>query len=415
MKGDGECCLTYRGKAASPGQERRFLTPLDLLFEAVRRLTFARWDESQLDSTQLARSGFFFTGVKDHVQCIICLGILGCWTPGEDADEEHRRQFPTCPLANGEPTGNIPVDASSRDGAEGRLYRLLGEYYLHRLENSRFAGSRQEGRPQKDTYTQFSSISSRLATYTSWPAEIGLSPQSLAVAGFFHTGRADWVQCFSCGGGVFGWRKEEQPLEVHLRYYPQCPFARTSAAQKHFQAPCSSGVNGAAMTVQAEDADLLVHHPLAKRLIEMGVPQTLVKTTFHQRLESHGAICRTILEAFELVFQRRQPERHIAPQATPLHLSSLQPDSPQRQNSKQHISTNKEESESVRREVEDLKQQLQAEESRLLCRVCKRNRVAVVLQPCSHLHLCVTCARPRDTCPTCHADIRGTLRPLISC
>lgn len=63
--------------------------------------------------------------------------------------------------------------------------------------------------------------------------------------------------------------------------------------------------------------------------------------------------------------------------------------------------------------VETLRQQVLEEESRLLCRLCKKERVAVVFQPCSHLHLCAQCARPRDTCTTCGALVRGTLRPII--
>lgn len=413
MAGEEEQCSRDKVMESPPRQERCFLTPLDLLFETARRLTFARWDESQLPSTQLARSGFFFTGVKDHVQCIFCLGILGCWSPGEEPDEEHRRQFPECPLVTGAPTGNIPVDAPSREGAEGRLYRMLREYYLFRLNNMRFSGDFPEGGTQTpaDAYPQFRTPASRLASYVGWPAEVGLCPQVLAAAGFFHSGRADWVQCFSCGGGVFGWQKGEQPLEVHLRYYPLCPFARAAAAPA-----LPSGVAGGtkrALAIPTEDAELLLQHPLAKRLVEMGLPQSVVKGAFKQRLETYGAICRTLLEAVELTVEYKKPGKHnpqLGTSCTSRFSPPIQTESPQQLS---YFSTYNEKAEILRREVEDLKQQLQAQENRLLCRVCKQDRVAVVLQPCSHLHLCLSCARPRDTCPSCDHLIRGTLRPMI--
>lgn len=134
--------------------------------------------------------------------------------------------------------------------------------------NKSAAGS---ARTPTDVYPQFRTPASRLATYVGWPAEVGLCPQDLAAAGFFHSGRADWLQCFSCGGGIFGWQKGEQPLEVHLRYYPLCPFARAAAAPDGSRpAPLlPSGVGGGgggqgALAIQTEDAELLAQHPLAK-------------------------------------------------------------------------------------------------------------------------------------------------------
>lgn len=429
MEGEEQCSqdrMKELPPAAPPREERCFLTPLDLLFESARRQTFARWDESQLPSTQLAQSGFFFTGVKDHVQCIFCLGILGCWSPGEQPDEEHRKQFPECPLVTGAPTGNIPFDGSSREGAEGRLYQLLREYYLFRLNEMQFSEGEFPGagsaRTPTDAYPQFRTPASRLATYVGWPAEVGLCPQDLAAAGFFHSGRADWLQCYSCGGGIFGWQKGEQPLEVHLRYYPLCPFARAAAAPDGSRpAPLlPSGVGGGgggkgALAIQTEDAELLAQHPLAKRLVEMGLPQTVVKSAFKQRLETYGALCRTILEAVELTVEYKRQGKHspqLATAFTRTFSSSLQTESLHQQNLNT-LSIYNEKAEKLRREVEDLKQQLQAQEDRLVCRVCKQDRVAVVLQPCSHMHLCVPCARSRDTCPSCENVIRGTLRPLI--
>ncbi|XP_063593432.1 baculoviral IAP repeat-containing protein 7-B-like isoform X2 [Penaeus indicus] len=420
-----EQCSRDRVEESSPREQRCFLSPLDLLFEAVRRLTFARWDESQLSSTQLAQSGFFFTGVKDHVQCIFCLGVLGCWSPGEQPDEEHRKQFPECPLVTGAPTGNIPVDASSREGTEGRLYQLLREYYLLRLSNMQFSEGISPGGsawPLTDAYPQFQTPASRLATFAGRPADVGPSPRDLAAAGFFHTGKADWLQCFCCGGGIFGWQEGEQPLEVHLRYYPLCPFARVAAApdpsrpEPSFPPGVAGGYKGA-LAIQTEDVELLGQHPLAKRLVEMGVPQTVVKSAFKQRLETYGALCRTILEAVEWTVEYKKPGKHspqlVAPSTNRFsHSHSLQTESPHQQNLNPS-STYDEKAEKLRREVEDLKQQIQAQEDRLLCRVCKQDRVAIVLQPCSHMHLCVSCARSRDTCPSCEIVIRGTLRPRI--
>lgn len=64
--------------------------------------------------------------------------------------------------------------------------------------------------------------------------------------------------------------------------------------------------------------------------------------------------------------------------------------------------------------VQVLRQQLTEEEGRLSCRVCGRERAAVIFLPCSHLHLCADCARGRDNCSSCGAVVRGTIKPIIS-
>ena len=45
---------------------------------------------------ELARNGFYYTGVNDCVSCIWCRGYLRNWTPGDTALNEHRRHFPDC-------------------------------------------------------------------------------------------------------------------------------------------------------------------------------------------------------------------------------------------------------------------------------------------------------------------------------
>ncbi|KAK8744358.1 hypothetical protein OTU49_000763 [Cherax quadricarinatus] len=64
-------------------------------------------------------------------------------------------------------------------------------------------------------------------------------------------------------------------------------------------------------------------------------------------------------------------------------------------------------------EVKELQKKVREAERRLQCRQCGTERVAVVFQPCSHLHLCSSCARPHDTCVTCGTIVRGTLKPII--
>lgn len=56
-----------------------------------------------------------------------------------------------------------------------------------------------------------------------WPFKAP-HPHCLAFAGFHYVGEDDVVQCIYCGGVVRKWRPgNEDPTEVHVRLYPDCP------------------------------------------------------------------------------------------------------------------------------------------------------------------------------------------------
>ena len=44
----------------------------------------------------------------------------------------------------------------------------------------------------------------------------------MAEAGFIYSGYADSTICYSCGNGLRGWLKNEDPYEEHAWHYPQC-------------------------------------------------------------------------------------------------------------------------------------------------------------------------------------------------
>lgn len=40
------------------------------------------------------------------------------------------------------------------------------------------------------------------------------------------TGFSDMTQCWSCAGGVFNWRPDEDPTSLHDELYPSCQLAK---------------------------------------------------------------------------------------------------------------------------------------------------------------------------------------------
>lgn len=425
-------------------RERRFHWQSALLLETVRRQTFSNWTVSHIDRDKLAAAGFFHLRTLDHVQCVFCQGIVGYWEPGDQPEVEHRKHFPNCPLITGAATGNVPIEGE--DDTSTELFKFLDEYHTFRVASTR---------PQQSTtsiqtdsarvpdggqlaYPLLNTIANRLQTYSRWPKNVGVGPDVLAEAGFFSTGLADWVQCFHCGGGLYGWHQGDNPIADHARFFPFCPFARAKLGEdavtlSRLETPPPMP-NCRSVTLTENEAELILHHPIAKRLVGMGLSQVSVREALKHRLETRGVLCRTVTEALELVFDYEEIQRrnnnintlcHDGPQSptqvvnmgpipTPMmHMPSINPFCPGPATQDSHNPHAESDCTMLLAEVEALRQQVIVEESRLLCRLCRKTKVEVVFQPCSHLHLCAECARPRDTCSTCGAIVRGTLRPII--
>lgn len=118
------------------------------------------------------------------------------------------------------------------------------------------------------SFPQFNTNNVRLQTFRDWPRGLGLAPEALVAAGFFYTGLSDWVQCFHCGGGLFAWRRNDDPVTDHARYYPWCPFIRTVCGKTKEQGPWGDNTPPPPIIrpidLSCQEEDLLLSHPLAK-------------------------------------------------------------------------------------------------------------------------------------------------------
>ncbi|XP_069131314.1 baculoviral IAP repeat-containing protein 7-like isoform X1 [Argopecten irradians] len=69
---------------------------------------------------------------------------------------------------------------------------------------------------------------SRTASFFSYPFSSLVSCMTLAEAGFHYDGHDDAVVCRQCGLKYSGWKKEDDPREIHLNKSPKCPFFKPS-------------------------------------------------------------------------------------------------------------------------------------------------------------------------------------------
>jgi hypothetical protein len=63
-----------------------------------------------VDPKKMARSGFFFTGSGNTVQCVFCRGAFNNFVANHDPDELHYIVFRNCAFVHNLPVGNIPYN-----------------------------------------------------------------------------------------------------------------------------------------------------------------------------------------------------------------------------------------------------------------------------------------------------------------
>jgi len=56
----------------------------------------------------MAASGWFYLGNVDRIQCFSCGGVLKNWGRWDNPNETHIAHFPSCPMAQGLESWNIP-------------------------------------------------------------------------------------------------------------------------------------------------------------------------------------------------------------------------------------------------------------------------------------------------------------------
>ena len=89
-------------------------------FEEARLRSYATWTSRCISREELARTGFYYLGDSDRVQCAFCRGILRNWEPGDDAAAEHKKHFPDCPLISGRDVGNVKVSSGATNRASSK-------------------------------------------------------------------------------------------------------------------------------------------------------------------------------------------------------------------------------------------------------------------------------------------------------
>ncbi|CAN9514772.1 unnamed protein product [Ophioblennius macclurei] len=82
----------------------------------------------------------------------------------------------------------------------------------------------QDGDLEADYTIDFSQTKNRLSSFRGSTVTQQVSAEKLAQAGFYFTGQADRVRCFSCRKTVENWFTGDTPVERHKEVSPSCVF-----------------------------------------------------------------------------------------------------------------------------------------------------------------------------------------------
>ncbi|XP_059481446.1 death-associated inhibitor of apoptosis 1-like isoform X2 [Neocloeon triangulifer] len=179
---------------------------------------------------ELAKSGFYFIGPEDNVQCEFCKLQVRGWEPGDTADGEHRRWNEECPIFKASHCANVPIGCEIEDTDVKAVSVLNGSLYDGKVvlfnRNLRRIVEEALGifKIKEAKYKKYAVLGARLKSLKNWPKSLAQRPASLAAAGFFYTGAGDRVCCFSCGLGLKDWLSTDDPFSEHAKWSCTCDF-----------------------------------------------------------------------------------------------------------------------------------------------------------------------------------------------
>ena len=432
----------------------------DMRFEDKRLRTFQEFPVyCPVRPADLARSGFYFTGREDAVQCFSCRIALRGWENGDTADGEHRRHNPFCPFLNGQDHTNVPIQVASSpstvpiqtqsppnlqyernrlatfdnwpsgipvstdDLAEAGFYYLgvrdvvccfqcrvhieqwvpgdvpVDEHLKHSPDCSfarqvaqRKQPYNRQGAPNAEaTADRMKSYEQRLMSFRDWPATAPVTAESLAMAGFYYSGRGDGVRCFSCGGALKGWQWGDTAMEEHAKYFPSCDFVKQHGPvvpQSHdepWTQPRAEPPNRPDDTTPFNESEFI------QQATSMGFSRDVAYRVLRQQNTSNLTFT-TYLDA--LLQAPNEEDKASLPSVSHTTSTGLQPTAPP--------------------QTHDVRQELQQLAESRLCKVCMEHEATILFLPCAHILCCEQCSRPLVDCPVCRTRIQQKIRSYFS-
>lgn len=105
-----------------------------LKYEAGRLRTFVTWPKDNIVSkSDLARDGFYYTGVADKVKCAFCKNELAKWERGDIPREQHKRWYPDCRFLRELDVGNVSLSQGNGRFSSSQFMTQVS-FYLSKIK-----------------------------------------------------------------------------------------------------------------------------------------------------------------------------------------------------------------------------------------------------------------------------------------
>lgn len=125
--------------------------------------------------------------------------------------------------------------------------------------------------------------------------------KDLAEAGFFYTGKEDNTICFYCGGGLKDWEANDDPWELHAKWFSRCPFVYVNRGARYIDE----------MTGRSEVADKNPVKRRAAQKTDKEAVQCVVCCTYERDTVflpcNHCCVCARCADALEHCAVCREP------------------------------------------------------------------------------------------------------------
>ncbi|VVC29531.1 Zinc finger, RING-type,Zinc finger, RING/FYVE/PHD-type,BIR repeat [Cinara cedri] len=358
------------------------------------------WKLDFIKPDQLAKAGFYFLGKQDRVRCAFCSKGFEDWQCDDKPSFVHKNQSPKCPFFR-----------------KSQCYDVCGNFDSSSI-NPNSVEENDVYQIKTPTHQNFITLEARLKSFDKCNKKLNQDINTLCEAGFLYIGNGenDQTACFYCSQGLIDWEDDDEPWTEHARFSPNCIFLLLSKGRdfvdKVYRLKNSrQSINQEELSksiADHEDGSFLENsniktHPTERK--NSSLPQhnisvsdsLLCKICYKKKMEiafipcKHVLACIQCATTIELCAVCRQSFKAMKVE--------IYMDPEQKQNDQLQGSS------SVCSKGESNKQ--------ILCKICRKEEMAVVFMPCKHIYACVKCTIQIGECPICTKPIYYTLQVYL--
>ena len=199
----------------------------------------------KLSKERMAEAGLYYNGPGDKVTCPYCKVFIECWGPHDDPMTEHKNLSHTgCPFINQRGAGGdfecMDTERAWQTGSMQNLVHAVAAPLDPSLDAAppesiprynRTEAGETRTQPTQPVSQELQEPRRRLQSYSRWPKDHHKTPDELFPAGFYYTGVADKVRCYSCGVELNRWEPNDIPWVEQARFSPTCEFLRAKKTE----------------------------------------------------------------------------------------------------------------------------------------------------------------------------------------